>query len=73
MLMVSNATFLFMTYVWFHAMQFDDGEIRACVDCAGEGLLELSVIAGLWALSTVLLAVWLRPLGAPRQRKLIYQ
>jgi len=40
----------FVSYVWYHAIVYEDGWIHACVDCMGEGILELAVFLALQGL-----------------------
>lgn len=48
-----NAVLLVMVAAWALAVYEGDGEIRLCVDCLGEGLFEVALLAFAWAAFTV--------------------
>lgn len=61
-LAIAQAVLLVLSYVWFHALQFNNGVITACVNCVGEGLIEL----GLFVLASALTILSLTWVAWPR-------
>lgn len=55
-LIVANTLAMLATWVWFYALQYHDGHVSVCVDCLGEGLVEVVLLFAAWVVSAVALA-----------------